>query len=237
MQLLLRPSQQYSTQPSASQVNNVSNKRLISLASRWPISRENGLEFLDLFDASKPDVEVPPEAASVSHTFYRKGDTNTPAPIAQPVFLPPEPTSPTRSRGTTASATVPTAPAPAAGSSSITEQPLSSAGSSGMITIYIPSLLDSDRRPVEILADEIKKHSVPDEEKFELLTRIRSAAALGKGPAKQKERENIVIIRLLAIAIFGELFRRSSPLIYQASGIGKRIFAELAHPLLSSHSQ
>lgn len=73
-----------------------------------------------------------------------------------------------------------------------------------MVTIHIPSLLDTEKRPLDILADEIEKHAIPDEEKFELLTRIRCAAALGKGPARQKERENLAVIRLLAIAIFGK---------------------------------
>jgi len=77
---LLRPSEQYSSQPSASRTANVSNERLISLATRWPISRENGLEFLDLFDGTEPKVDVPPEAATVSHTFYRKGDIAGAAP-------------------------------------------------------------------------------------------------------------------------------------------------------------
>jgi len=155
---------------------------------------------LDLFDETKPNVDVPPEATTVSHTFYRKGDAAGTAPQSTQLFAPPEPTSSARSRADGISA--PVTPGVSIFAAAASDQ-APSANTSGTITVHIPSLIDVDRRPVDILADEIEKHAIPNEEKFELLTRIRCAASLGKGPAGQKERENLVVIRLLAIAIFG----------------------------------
>ena len=151
-------------------------------------------------DESKSKVDVPPEAASISHTFYRKGDmADTTAQPPQPSFALSEPSSSNHARAANSAAPATLgAPAPAPSGNTVP-----SPSTSGMITVHIPSLIDVDRRPVDILADEIEKHAIPDEEKFELLTRIRCAAALGEGQARQKERENMVIIRLLAIAIFG----------------------------------
>ena len=53
---------------------------------------------------------------------------------------------------------------------------------------------------MDILADTMEAYSIPDEEKFELLCRIRTAQALEKDRAA--DREKLVIIRLLATAIF-----------------------------------
>ena len=179
-------------------------------------AREQGIELISLIDQSKEAVEVPSEAAQVSHTFYRKADPSAVPPVerseglvnATPTkpkvsspLVPITPTARTNSSGPVLSNDVLATPKAASTSASTATSTLF--GSGGMVTINIPSVLDSERRPVEILADEIKKHGIPDEEKFELLTKIRAAAALGKGAAKQKERENIVVIRLLAIAIFG----------------------------------
>ena len=151
-------------------------------------------------DESKPNIEVPPEAATVNHTFYRKGDTTVAsAQSTQPALAPSDSTSSTRPRE--GGNIVPLSQGPPIPAAAGDQAPSSSA--SGTITVHIPSLIDVDRRPVDILADEIEKHAIPDEEKFELLTRIRCASALGKGPMRQKERENVVVIRLFAIAIFG----------------------------------
>ncbi|KAF8320698.1 hypothetical protein DL93DRAFT_2163683 [Clavulina sp. PMI_390] len=230
LQLLLRPSQQYSTQPSAAQLNSISAKRLTSLASRWPISRENNLDFIDLYDASKLDPEVPADAASVSYTFYRKADPSAASSIPTTAAPPSEPVTPVRPKATSSSA-APTTPTPAVAPGPVdTTNTSSSAG--GMVTIHIDSLLDSDKRPVLILAEEIEKHNIPDDVKFELLLRIRCAAALGPGASKQHERENLAIIRLLAIAIFAHTLNENeaqkSFFLYEPEVI--QHVAELLHP-------
>ena len=122
------------------------------------------------------------------NTFYRKGDTAGAGPQStQLSFAPSEPTSSARSRAGGIPALVTLGvPIPAAAAG----DPVPSVNTSGIITVHIPSLIDVDSRPVDILADEIEKHAIPDEEKFELLMCIRCAASLRKGPAGQKEHEN-----------------------------------------------
>jgi E3 ubiquitin-protein ligase HUWE1 len=53
---------------------------------------------------------------------------------------------------------------------------------------------------MNVLADAVQTHSVPDSETFELLCRIRAAASLASG--KKADRENLLTIRFLAIAIY-----------------------------------
>lgn len=69
------------------------------------------------------------------------------------------------------------------------------------INIHIDQQTLGSKDVMDILAEVIEAYSVPDDEKFELLCRIRSAAVLTKG--KEAEREKLIIIRLLSIAIFG----------------------------------
>lgn len=223
LQLLLKPSQQYSSQPSASQTLHVSNKRLITLASRWPGLRENTVDFIDLLappkdGEGKDKTEVPAEAAQVNYTFYRRSNATTNPTESEEkevVQERPEPVSPTRavrpSLVSTPSTPAPTAPSASAPitSAPFTTEPESNAGG-GMITIHIPSttILSPTLRPIDILIKQIEKYNIPEEERFELLHRIRCARSLsaegGKEEEKMKERVNLVVIRLLAVAIFGE---------------------------------
>jgi len=121
-----------------------------------------------------------------------------PAPQLTQLFAPPEPTSSARSR-------VDGIPAPATPGISILAAVASdqapSANTSGTITVDIPSLIDVDRRPVDILADELKSTLF----RTRGSNRLRSSAVLlhSEGPAGQKEHENPAVSRLLAIAIFG----------------------------------
>lgn len=176
------------------------------------------MDFVDLFDKSK-SVETPPEAAQVAHTFYRKGVS---VPTTEKVDLA---SSQTPVKPKPAGSAVPVTPSAGGGSAP-------SLAASGMVTINIPSLIDSDKRAVDILADEIEANSIPDEEKFELLCRIRCALALGNGPGKLEERENLAIIRLLAIAIFAHTMNENEAqtalFIYEPDLIPS--LAELVHP-------
>jgi E3 ubiquitin-protein ligase HUWE1 len=53
---------------------------------------------------------------------------------------------------------------------------------------------------MDILADCIDTYNVPEEERFELMCRIRAAQALL--PGREEDRERLVVARLLATAIF-----------------------------------
>ncbi|KAK0485978.1 hypothetical protein IW261DRAFT_1662959 [Armillaria novae-zelandiae] len=174
LKLVLRPSQQYSAQPSVSQALNISTPRLQSLAKRWPHLREYGVGLADLsVGKDTSDVEaLPVEAREVHFTYYRT-DAN-----------------PSSDKGKGMDTNI----HEASSSQAKTAPP-------GAVSIHIDESTLQSKSEMEILADTIEKYSVPDSEKFELLCRIRAAVVLRKG--KEDDREKLVIIRLLAIAIFG----------------------------------
>ncbi|KAH9935552.1 uncharacterized protein B0H18DRAFT_1082292 [Fomitopsis serialis] len=91
------------------------------------------------------------------------------------------------------------------------------APASGAVNIHIDSNTIQSKEPMDVLADIIEAYSVPDTEKFELLTRIRAARAANISHAA--EREKLVTVRLLATAIFGhthtESQAQSSLLLYE----------------------
>ncbi|KAH9485384.1 E3 ubiquitin-protein ligase ptr1 [Psilocybe cubensis] len=186
LNLLLRPSQQYSAQPAVSHALSISTNRLQSLAKRWPHLREHGIGLVELA-GDKPGEElegVPPEAREVSFNFYRT-DSSDGAEIEKPVEevleTPATPRKPT----------APSGPSPP----------------SSAINIRLDESTIAAQPIMNVLASAIQAHSIPDSEIFELLCRIRTASSLS--PGRKKEREKLVVIRLLAIAIFGHTHTES----------------------------
>lgn len=184
LKLLLRPSQQYSAQPSVSQALNISTPRLQTLAKRWPYLREYGVDLIHLASLSY-DTQIdalPTEAREVNFSFY-KTDPQSPEADKQQMDTDVPQGSP-RKQSMTTQAT-------------------------GAVVIHIDEQALLTKRSVDILAESVQTYSLPDSQKFELLWRIRTAQALAK-PAAEKDlkelhgdREKLVTIRLLAIAIFG----------------------------------
>ena len=181
LNLLLRPSQQYSAQPSVSHALNISTPRLQSLAKRWPYLREHGVGLVDMA-STKGSLEVdalPAEAREVNFSFYRTEMSNgieKEKKMDTDVF--------DASQGSVRKAPItPVTP------------------SSGAVNIHIDEQALNSKSGTDVLADTIALYSVPDAEKFELMCRIRAATVLAKG--KEVVREKLVIVRLLAIAIFG----------------------------------
>jgi E3 ubiquitin-protein ligase HUWE1 len=177
LNLLLRPSQQYSAQPSVSHALNISTPRLQSLAKRWPHLREYGVSLVDLASrqGSATVDALPSEAREVHFSFYRtdesgrndqdnKMDTDTELPQSSPRKAPTN-------------------------------------AASSAVSIHIDNAVLQSKTEVDILADIIEKYSVPETEKFELMCRTRAAIVLKHG--NEAEREKLVVVRLLAIAIFG----------------------------------
>ncbi|CAK5281578.1 unnamed protein product, partial [Mycena citricolor] len=178
LNLLLRPSQQYSAQPSVSHALNISTPRLQSLFKRWPQVREHGISLVDLVTSqgSSSIDQLPLEAREVHLNFYRKdeGVSTEKDSAKMEVDLDASLQSPLRKPPT---ATV-----------------------SNATNVHIDSAAVQSKSDVAVLADMADKHSIPDTEKFDLLCRIRIAQALA--PGKEVEREKLVIVRLLSIAIF-----------------------------------
>lgn len=172
LQLLLRPAQQYSAQASVSHALNISTSRLQALAKRWPSIREHGLEFADLAsDKKQAQVEaLPAEASEVNFAFYRISSLE-------------EKKAPIMTDGDV-----------------FDEQQQGKSTSTSPVIVHLSPLAHSSKSTMEILADTIESYSVPDQEKFELMCRIRVARALSK--ERHEERAKLVIVRLLAIAVF-----------------------------------
>lgn len=175
LQVLLRPAQQYSSQSSVTHVLSHATSRLLALAKRWPHLREYGVSLVDLVSSkNKAEIDgLPAEARDVSFSFYRME------------------TSVATVRDKTREITSDTPATP----------PKSQAASvTGPINISISEATLQSQPAMNILVDSVRSHRVPEEEKFELLNRIRVSQALSK--TGEAQREKLVIARLLAIAIY-----------------------------------
>ena len=180
LNLLLRPSQQYSAQPAVSHALSISTTRLQSLAKRLPHLREYGIGLVDL--ASNKGIDesgVPPEAREVNFSFYRTDITGS------------EPDKRV-DEGVDAPSSSPHQIVPA---------------NSSAIHLRLDEQQVISQPVMNVLADAIQTHSVPETETFELLCRIRAAASLSS--SKRADREKLVTIRLLAIAIYGHTHSES----------------------------
>ncbi|KAI0958508.1 hypothetical protein AcV7_004312 [Taiwanofungus camphoratus] len=200
LNLLLRPAQQYSAQPAVLHALSISTPRLTSLAKRWPNLREYDVNLVDLVgEQSRVQVEgLPNEAREVNFTFYRQESSSAVGNAAGKVK---EKTSdPDVFESTTQTPTRRTG-------GSHSSAPAVVAASSGAVAVHIDSQIIESKEPMDILADTVEAYSVPDSEKFELLTRIRAARALTK--LHTSEREKLVTIRLLATAIYGHTHSES----------------------------
>ena len=176
LNLLLRPSQQYSTQLALSHALSISTPRLLSLAEKWPYTRENAVSFVDLVspDGDAKVRSLLAEARKVHFNFYR---TESPAT-----------TTDKKAESDVFDATPPS------------RKPHASQTGTGQVNIALDEQTLQSKPMMHVLADAIEKHSVPESEKFELLCRARAALALS---GTSHDREKLVIVRLLAIAIFG----------------------------------
>lgn len=182
LNLLLRPAQQYSAQQSVAQALSISTPRLQSLARRWVSFREHGVGLADLVNnRGASQVEsLPTELREVHFTFYRKDARleNKPKDVSPVSDLVPR-TPVRKSSG----------PAPTI-----------SVTSPGAVHVHLNETTLENKSAMEALAEVVEEFSVPEEEIFELLCRIRTAQALFKGC--EETRTKLVTVRLLALAIF-----------------------------------
>lgn len=184
LNLLLRPAQQYSAQPAVTRALSISTHRLQSLGKRWSNLREYDVSLVDLVtDQGKPVLEaLPIEAREVQFKFYNTGKAKQPKDRANEMEVDLPESSQTSQR--------PLAPVSTASSSQ----------AAGAITLYFDTQTLSSKGAMDILADCIDTYNVPEDERFELMCRIRAAQALL--PGREEDREKLVIARLLATAIF-----------------------------------
>ncbi|KAI0268805.1 hypothetical protein BC834DRAFT_923157 [Gloeopeniophorella convolvens] len=185
LNLLLRPAQQYSAQPAVSRALSISTHRLQSLGKRWSNLREYDVSLVDLVtEQGKPTLEaLPVETREVQFKFYNTGKSKKSKNRANEmeVDLPDTLQSPTQR----ASASIPTT---------------TPSGAAGAVNLFFDTQTLGSKSAMDILADCIDNYNVPEEERFELMCRIRAAQALL--PGKEEDREKLIVARLLAIAIF-----------------------------------
>lgn len=184
LNLLLRPAQQYSAQPAVTRALSISTHRLQSLGKRWSNLREYDVSLVDLVtDQGKPVLEaLPIEAREVQFKFYNTGKAKQFKDRANEMEVDLPESSQTSQR--------PLAPVSTASSSQ----------AAGATTLYFDTQTLSSKGAMDILADCIDTYNVPDDERFELMCRIRAAQALL--PGREEDREKLLIARLLATAIF-----------------------------------
>ncbi|KAG8907932.1 hypothetical protein FRB99_001440 [Tulasnella sp. 403] len=194
LKVILRPSQQYSSQPPSAQTNNISSARLTSLAQSWTVLRDQSIDLHDFLDAKKAPLEVDlsGDAGDVHFQFYRKSAGDK---VQDPAST--QPTLPATSESSTAQATPPVQPTAGVSPTTPAKPAVTPVG---MTTVHLTGVSSSEKDPIAILAEAVEKHDIPDDEKFDLLCRIRVAKAVAKG--HEEEREKLVTARLLAIAIY-----------------------------------
>ncbi|KAF9460708.1 hypothetical protein BDZ94DRAFT_1323842 [Collybia nuda] len=186
LNVLLRPSQQYSAQPTINNALKISTPRLESLAKRWPYLREYGIGLVDLAGSmGSPEIDgLPTEVREVNFGFYRtevaveggqEQDMETDVFEAQ--------ATPRKANTSTTSS------------------------GSGAITIHIDEQKLASKSAMDVLADTLELYLVPEDQKFELLCRIRVASVLSKD--REVDRAKLIIVRLLAIAIYGHTHSES----------------------------
>lgn len=186
--LILRPSQQYSAQPAVAQALNISTHRLQCLTRRWNNIREAGVTLADLVtEKGRAKIDtLPPDARDVHFTFYRKEGTED-KPQEKPV----------ESTADVSPHVSPHATPRKSASGQTQQQPLTRTGA---VNISIDRHALQNKTVMSILADAVETHNIPDDAKFELMCRIRVAQAFCHG--NDSDREKLVIVRALAIAIF-----------------------------------
>ncbi|KAG9000508.1 hypothetical protein FRB94_005396 [Tulasnella sp. JGI-2019a] len=195
LKVILRPSVQYSSQPPSAQTSNISSSRLTSLAQSWSILREQGIELHDYLDAKKAPIHVDltsNESADVKFQFYRKaGDKALGADL-----------------GSTRLDTTSTAAAASGLPVSPTIGAASKAVPGGMTVVHLSGVATSTKDSMVLLAEAVEKYNIPEDERFELLCRIRVTKALA--PGHEEEREKLLVARLLSIAIYAHTHSESS---------------------------
>ena len=184
--LLLRPSQQYSSQPALSHSLHISTARLESLAKIWPNTREHGISMSQIIDEQNLEKNASSfrEASDVKFMFYRRNEPKSDSMESESTRLQPEPSA-----------------------SGLAHLQSRMERDDGPAIIHLESLATTPLEPSAIVAETVRKFSVPDEEKFELFCRVRAARALE--PSNFVDRQKLTVVRLLSIAVYAHTHSES----------------------------
>lgn len=240
LRLALRPAQQYSHASTGAHFG-IADQRLLSLAQGWG-TRDYGLEMVDLAGES---VEIPPGLDEFEWQFYKNVGSAASQTDDEPgaekkdkgketeMDIEDEPAAPT------ANVTATPAPKPraafAAGALLATPIPMTpstaataNTPSEGLTTVALGNVRASGLSAVDLLVDAIETYDVPESERLNLLQKIRIAKSL----ASTEERRVMLVVRLLAVAVFShttsESTAQSKLFLYEPELIPQ--LAELVHP-------
>ncbi|KAF9918729.1 hypothetical protein BX616_006259 [Lobosporangium transversale] len=211
LRLLLRPAQRHSAQRSARSIFTVSQDKLLALAHSWG-SKEYGLDMQQLADDK---AEIPERMRTLSFQFYRtitpnkqpnsdaasttSSGSSTIVPTASSSTTPSvsaSSSSPTKQRRPSNSAVSSTVHPPSNASSNAT-----SSTNEGMVVIQVSDLSQMGSSDYGILQHLVDEYKVPEEHHFQLLSRIRIAT----GITDPKHRKQLLLIRILAIAVMSHV--------------------------------
>ncbi|KAF9195150.1 hypothetical protein BGZ51_004577 [Haplosporangium sp. Z 767] len=203
LRLLLRPAQRHSAQQrSARSIFTVSQDRLLALAHSWG-SRDYGLDLQQLAD---DNAVIPERLRMLNFQFYRTISLSKPSSKDDPHS--------TSTPSASSSTTVPPSSGKqrrASGSGASTSQHSTSLSGNitttfssvneGVVVIQTSDLHQLGGSDYEILNHLVQEYQVPEEHQFQLLSRIRVAT----GISNPSRRQQLLIIRLLAIAVMGHV--------------------------------
>ncbi|PWN38380.1 uncharacterized protein FA14DRAFT_159977, partial [Meira miltonrushii] len=210
LRLFLRFAQQHSGQHPRAELLP-SQERLATMAVTWA-PREHGMDSVDFV---KDSIQVPPSFSHVRFQFYRRsnGESTSKAdpwsamqdasnveatPTTTPVR--PRPRDRLSSASTSVTSGLHAAPSTSHSSANVTNEP-SASTEEGLTTIDLGDVQASGKDAMDILADAIETHHIPQEDQFELFQKLRFATSL----STTEQRRQLLTCRLLAIACYAHI--------------------------------
>lgn len=210
LRLFLRFAQQHSGQHPRAELLP-SQERLATMAVTWA-PREHGMDSVDFV---KDSIQIPSSFSHVRFQFYRrsvgestsKADSWTAMQDASNVEGTPA-TTPVRTRprdrmastSTSVNTGLQAAPSTMHSLGSVSNE-ASASTEEGLTTIDLGDVQALAKDAMDILADAIETHHVPQEDQFELFQKLRFATSL----SSLEQRRQLLTCRLLAIACYAHI--------------------------------
>lgn len=163
-----------------------------------------------------------PQASTSAAAATAPAPVSTPGPARRTSFAA---HLATPSAATSSSANAPSTPGPTPSSASPKPH-------EGLTSIHLPNLRTTSLSTVDILLDLVSTHTVPEPDRLNLLQKIRIGKALNNPSLPPRERQQLLIVRLLALSVFAhsqpENQAQVKVFLYEPELIPQ--LAELVHP-------
>jgi len=162
------------------------------------------------------EMEVEQPQASTS-TSAAPAQLSTPGPARRTSFAP---------HLATPSVAAPATPGPAPTTTASTKP------TEGLTSIHLPNLRTTTLSTVDLFLSLVETHSIPEPDRLNLLQKIRIGKALSSPSSSPRERQQLLIARLLALAVYAHANPESQAnvkiFLYEPELIPQ--LAELVHP-------